>query len=158
MLAVLAGRGWKNRNLSLFLIYSTQTGLFLKQRSKQNAGLFAQPPPPPCFWGQTVKICRRRPHAWCPKTFDLFDKELFIFFSCRTLYQTVASCLDLKKIIINVLRENNWVTQVLCYFFIYIEVIFNQQVCLLTYHKPQNNGNYPNDVSFRLQQFCCPGH
>lgn len=45
--AVLAGRGWKNRNLSLSHLLHSNRGLFLKERSKKNAGLFTQPPP--CF-------------------------------------------------------------------------------------------------------------
>lgn len=60
--AVLAG---KNRNLYLsHLLHPNRVDqqLFSKRRSKQDAGLLAQPRPP-WSWGQTVKICRRRPRA-----------------------------------------------------------------------------------------------
>lgn len=95
VLAVLAG---KNRNLYLsHWLHPNRVDqqLFSKWRSKQAAGLLARPPPP-CSWGQTVKICRRRPHAWDPvvpvNIWSLQQRTLW-FFSCPLLYQTVASCL-----------------------------------------------------------------
>lgn len=104
--AVLAG---KNRNLYLsHLLHPNRVDqqLFSKRRSKQDAGLLTRPPPP-CSWGQTVKICRRRPHAWDPvvpvNIWSLRQRTLW-FFSCPLLYQTVASCLFLKKMSI-LLRE-----------------------------------------------------
>lgn len=94
--AVLAG---KNRNLYLsHLLHPNRVDqqLFSKRRSKQNVGLFTQPPPP-CSWRKTLKICCRRPHAWDPTVpiniWSPWQRTLF-FFCLAPHYQTVASCLD----------------------------------------------------------------